>query len=578
MTAPKKKNQSANVFDTPADRSFCRTTHSFNPDSQSRLSNLGAYLLWRIDRGRGLGWFFWSMKVTLVLSLGLLVAALWWPDELNRWQELVSICGLLVFAVPSLWRSAWLSSSKHKIKFFISSDFWISVFAISFLAEDFPQGMIWKPLFSFSFCSLWIWFRLFEAKSWRTSLQNNFQKEERLWHHSVGHSSLRGVLILAVLATYGIVVFVRGDIPISSLSLGMAVACWPFHIAILNKLFQKSESHFWRCLDWNFFRSARSMRILLSHFQGVFTQPQLKVRNVWLESIHEWPDKSIEEVLYKVALTSDHPICKAIVDHLPSPKNDLIQVKESGLQEHLGIQGSVRDVQGGLFQFVLGSLGWHRILQTSMSNEGRQFLKQAIDNNLIVVLLSLNENIVAAIALESKLKPDAEEGAAILSAQFKWGLLSSASMKWAPTQCPSTLDFDLFPVEREMLRKQAEERFHQYQHQHDPVAAEVLAPWDLKGDPSRSNQSWKRILVAPLESRPSDLTDAALQIYSDRVVDIAAPFSASEWFKVSRRMSIILAFVLISILIFVPKVEFAALLLVLAAFIGTWWILRTEIE
>jgi hypothetical protein len=578
MIAPKKKNQSANVFNNPADRSFCRTTHSFNPDSKSRLSSLGAYLLWRIDRGQGFGWFFWSMKVTLVVSLALLIAAFWWPVELNLWQEITSIAGLTVFAIPSLWRSAWLSSSKNKAKFFISSDFWISVFAVSFLLEDFPKGFIWKPLFSFSFCSLWIWFRLFEAKSWRESLRNNFQREDRLWHQSVGHSSLRSLLILIVLATYGLLVLIRGNIPFSALSLGLAVACWPFHIAILNKLFQRSELHFWRCLDWEFFKSARSMRILLSHFQGVFTQPHLKVRDVWLESIHEWPDKSIEEVLYKVALNSDHPVCQAIVQHLPSPKNDLIQVKETSLQQHLGIQGSVRDVQGGLFQFVLGSLGWHRILQTSMSNEGRQFLKQAIDNNCIVVLLSLNENIVAAIALESKLKSDAEKGAAILSSQFKWGLLSSASMKWAPSQCPSTLDFDLFPVEREMLRKQAEERFHQYQHHHDPVAAEILAPWDLKGYQSKAHQSWKRILVAPLASSPSDLTDTAFQIYSDRVVDIAAPFSASEWFKGSRRMSLALAVVLITILFFVPKVEFAALLLVLSAFLGTWWILRTEIE
>lgn len=553
-------------------------THRFNPDSRSRLSSLGAYLLWRLERGRGFGWFFWSMKATLIVALGLMIAAFWFPSELNLWQELVSIFGLAVFSLPSLWRSAWLSASKNKAKFFISSDFWISVFTVTFLLEDFPQGVLWKPLFSFSFSSLWIWFRLFEAKSWRQSLHKNFQTQDKLWHQAVGNSSLRSLLIVLTIAGFGLLWITRGPLPLSILPLALAVACWPFHLAILNQLFKKSESQLWRCLDWSFFKGARSVRILLSHFQGVFTQPELKVRNVWLESIHEWPDKSIEEVLYKVALTSEHPVCKAIVDHLSSPKTDLIQVKETALQQHLGIQGSVRDVQGGLFQFVLGSLGWHRILQTSMSNEGRQFLKQAIDSNLIVVLLSLNENIVAAIALESNLKADAEQGAAVLSSQFKWGLLSSASMKWAPAQCPSTLDFDLFPVEREMLRMQAEDRFHQYQYQQDPVAAEIVAAWDLKTSASNSHPLWKKVLISPLETTSTDLSNTGFHVYSDRVEDIAAPFSASRWFKSARRMSLVFAIAFIALLLFVPKSEFAALLLILAAFLGTWWILRTDIE
>ena len=573
MKASKKKAPRNNFFDKPADGSFCRISHAFIPDSRSRLSNMGAYLLWRQTNGLGLGLWFWTMKSLLTIALGLYVATLWLPNQLLVAQEIISLLGLVVFAIPTLIRSAALTTSKRKVEIFLQTDFWIAVFGIALVAEGFPSVAQWKPLFAFSFCSLWIWFRLFEAAAWRTTLKDNFGFAGKLWSHSVGLTAQRRWLILLSIAAFVFVWLAWRPMPTSSLALALAVSCWPIQNSLLNKLFKVSEKNSWKVFDWQFFKSARSIRILLSHFQGIFTNPEVEVDQIWYESLHEWPEQSIQEVLYKTALTNQHPISAALVKHLSQPKNNLVELQEVQMRPHLGIQGTLKDVQGGVFGFVLGSLGWHRILQTSMSDEGRRFLKNAIDSNRVVTLLSLNETIVAAIAIRSDLKLDADTGASLLAERFKWGVLSSASMKWTPSKLPSSIDFDLFPVERTMLRAQAEDRFHQYRKNDSGVCVELSAPWD-----QLSEHSWNSVLVSPTLTNSTSDSKSCLQIYSDQVKDITAPFVASEWLHRTTKLSCLIASTAIVLISVIPRPEFAALLLGSAGFMSTWWILKSDIE
>jgi len=573
MTQPKKKQPLSKELLERPDSAFCRISHSFSPHSHHRLSHIGSYILWRITMNQGLGVYLWLMKISLFISLALFLASLGWPDPLLAWQEIASLAGLIVFAIPCLWRSALLEFSQKKSRLIESSDLWISMFAIVFLLEDFPAIAPWKPLFAFTFCNLWIWLRFLEAKAWRNKLAPHFTRQDRLWFRSVEMRSSFLPLMLASTLLFLVAWIVKGPLSLSLLPLVWAAACWPAHIILLNKLFQESENSSWKVFDWRFFRDLRFVKIILSHFQGVFTQPNLQVNKLWIESIHEWPERSILEILHKVARTNSHPMSEALMQFLQSPETDLIELSEVSLAQHLGVRGIVKDVQGGSSTFVFGSLGWHRILQTSMSDDGRQFLRSAIDSNQIVSLLSLNDTIVAAVALKSQIRTDAEEAAAKLSSDFRWGLVSSASMKWTPKILPATVDFELFPVEREMIRLQAEDRFNEYRFGTKPVAAEIVASWDLQ-----SPAKWNRLLVSPLEQTPADLSKTVVQLYSSQVSDICRPFVASTWLNRAQRLAWGIQTLSILVVLLIPQPEFGALLLAIVLILSTWWFLQSKIE
>lgn len=383
----------------------------------------------------------------------------------------LAFLGILGIEIPLLLRSLQI----------FHSDVWVGIFLLSSLGIYFIRPLSHLELgLLLVFGMLWLALRTGEAYLWKKKLKKNFNNAEKDWSQTPASFANRlqvmnALLGLAVVLTVylGLGWMVGDWIPHPSLALVMVIFTTPFMNFLVTTLLRQSELNGWLCRDFSFFRNLRKSKLIFFHSTGVLSSGELKVSQTWLENSDEWPKEDIREILVHLSHQSAHPISEAIRGHFPKVKKPLLELENLENHPHLGVTGIFRDIQRSKVTARLGSFSWHRVLQSEMSDEGRDHLKKWLDAGKHVCLLSLNETIVCGIAFDDSWKEI--DGLQSGKRRRELILLSSTQRTLPDDAIFASKHYDSFPPERKNWSLHWMERI--------PEAIEVASWWDHFSDP-----------------------------------------------------------------------------------------------
>jgi len=428
----------------------------------------------------------------------------------------------------------------------MESNTWIAVFLAGSLVRQ-PESLEMGLLLIFGL--IWIGLRIGEAHLWRKVLALQFESIEKDWSQVPAKfanqiqklSFALGLFVSASSFVY-LGISTQNWVPHPSLALVMVIFTTPFISYLMTAILKLAEQNGWLCRDFSFFRNLRKSKILFFHSTGVLSSGALEVKESWIETSNEWPKEDIREILTHLSHQSAHPISDAIRDHFAKVKKPLLELEKTELHPHLGVTGIFRDIQRSKVTARLGSFSWHRVLQSEMSDEGREHLKKWLDAGRHICLLSLNETIVCGLAFTDEWN-DLES---LNSMNDRQQILLTSTLRIAPHETVfSSKHYDSFPAERQNWQLHWTERI--------PQALEIAAWWDTPSEPILPRIHFQTL------ARPTT-EDHKLVIYSHSIGGLHSALKNSEsfhrqwivWLLLSGSLGVAFAYLLPPLLIFAP--------------------------
>lgn len=528
---------------------FSRVTGEWNSDSTKGLAHLGAYIAWRrsLKRDR---WLKRLIASWILFGLGLacgIASHLMDVSGVPIVEIFFGISALNIFIclIPLLIFSLRLSS-RHWWESFLQADFWILSFILfTFLRATFRldlDGIHWNRPFnpptlmtSLLVGEIWILWRWLEARRWGASLKSVIPVgvpsiDPALRNYARRLQWIQFAVSLSIVVAYLAAEFAFAQVPIP-LRLGliaMAAGTLPWSRWIFQRLHRSSMHNQWiiGSDDLQSFADLKDKNLLIFHHHGVLSDSHARVEELWIDTSDQWPKEDIREILVHLANQNSHPICELIVKSFPKIKKPLLDLESIQVLPHLGISAQLRDIHKSRVTARLGSVAWHRILQSEMSPEGRARLKSWIERGWTISMLSLNQEVVAAIAIDSSWRADLLESLTAISGDLNFTsvALSSTNRNIPETQYLKQSVSHLFPVERSSHFKRWIER--------RPKAVEVLAWWDQGFSPT----------LPKIQFRPTDrLLDQKIEgllIYGEKLQSLVRLLSSSSDFHGTRKAAL----------------------------------------
>lgn len=229
----------------------------------------------------------------------------------------------------------------------------------------------------------------------------------------------------------------------------------------------------------------RGTECIHSHQSGVWTDPQLKLSEHWIDPSFAWKEQEVSNLIGNLAALSEHPACLAIQDKFQTSGEFNLELSDVQHEPFIGLITNFRDEQGKPLDILLGNITWMDLERHSRSPEAVNLVSQWQQKGLWVSALSINHRIVAIFGLQTELKPDAIQLLdSIKELKKKLAMMSSApavNLKLYEEDCHATA-FGLVPIERAVRKRHWQARSGDY--------IELISDWDQLPD---DEGHWKLI-------------------------------------------------------------------------------------
>ncbi|MBN8554116.1 MAG: hypothetical protein J0L93_01620 [Deltaproteobacteria bacterium] len=420
------------------------------------------------------------------LLLILVAAHFFVGDRIDALEQSIlglSVAIILIVLLPTGIMSAYRAREKFidRILYF---DFILSIILIIFCVENwaYPDSPIALAIACFV-GFFWMQMRIGLRKYWQKETSGFFKDKELLWEKFLipSHKHQR-ILSLLGLVCLGAFAFFCKDNRINfywtALALCFLPCALPYFEWIAQRLLIESEKIGFLCRKFVSFKRLKDFKMLVLHRFGVLTKTNFKVNDHFIDDSDEWSEAEIKELLSLITSTSSHPISKLLTEEFTAKKKTLVSLEHLEQKSHLGITAQFKDLQGRHGTAVLGEMTWHKILQHEIFPENVEKLKKLSEKADILLLLSINRKILAAVAIKVQQRKDAAEALTQLHAKkLHLTLLSSSPFKLEDLPENSFVEMatNLLPIERQNQRKVWMERI-------SPIL-EVKAFWDENEKP-----------------------------------------------------------------------------------------------
>ncbi len=474
-------------------------------------------------------WFLAIIYFIAICILGLLFVDFTIYPALRYSLFVLSWVFILKF-IGGAARSIYLEHSEWWQRL-SSLDTWIILTLIVFIAEQvlavqqnlelfFEQSKIFGLVALV--CLALAHLKYFETLRWKKALRGYFKNDSLKWPITEAlrrNSDKRNLHFTFIALILVVSVFVLSKvISGETLSLSLLLASNVFFIIplfhiLLNRLLKEAEDHHFIVSDLPAFQNLRKTDLLMIHQNGVVTEPDFRISEIWIDSESGRSEEEVLDFLSQIAETSKHPISQMIAKKFKSKTKRLAKLIKAEEVPHLGVRAQLSDLNHSNVQVILGSSLWHKVLEHQISEPGMQKVRGWNSKNLRLTFLSVNQQIVAAVAWSLELRKDADKDLENLRSLRPIALTSSMPELWNSSleKHADQISLGLLPIERTIQIKLWEERAKNIY--------EIKSSWDpqssIKGTVIFSPQ---RELSAPL------------QVLDGRISDLSWAIKASEKF------------------------------------------------
>jgi hypothetical protein len=369
----------------------------------------------------------------------------------------------------------------------IHVDFLISVVAIGFCIENLRSPGSPLPLAAACFVGFaWMQWRLWLGRYWDRKTKDFFRNPDLLWQDSLipwlrhqRYLAAAGLFLLLAAVLYAIFRCPTRNYFWTSFAACFLPCAFPYFEWIALRLRIESEKVGFLCRSFESFKKLKDYQMILMHRFGVLTLTKFKIADYFIDDSDEWSEAEIKELISLMVANSLHPASKILIEEFKPKKKSLVSLESIQARPHLGLISEFHDLQGRKGTAVLGEMTWHKILQHEIFPEHLDKLKQLNEKADLLVLISMNRKILAAIAISA---PEKENLADLLGdfnrEGIKIALLSSSPLrsKTVTTNMFVETATNLLPLERQTQRKVWMERVQ-------PIL-EVKSYWDSPETPN----------------------------------------------------------------------------------------------
>lgn len=274
------------------------------------------------------------------------------------------------------------------------------------------------------------------------------------------------------------------------------------------------------------------------HHRGVITETKSQLVGHWIDPSSEFSEPSTFGLVKGLAQHFEHPVSQAISSSLEAETQD-IPLSEITSHPYRGLEYLTRKTNGDPMRVFFGNWNWTRLNKHDTSPELLRKIAEWKEADLSISVLSINERVVAAFAVEDCTREDAES---FLKEQRSLGkkicLISSNQKLPAPAVQAELTEFktNLLSIERDLQLKKWEERADKF--------LELNAFWD----PRPKDAAYIRFCKDGCT--PSKAKE--IQIFSPRLQAASWLFQvAAAWKRSMKRnsvFSLVLSLVLLGVL------------------------------